>query len=110
MRTGEFTTTSYLTAQSDTPSATAILSSTAVIYENSDVGDLRYGFADGAVVSLSSETYGGPTTATIDNIASGVVTFTTSVSVDATTIITKTYTGPHKTQANANRLRVLGHR
>lgn len=122
MNTGAYTTTTELTGQLDTPSLTASYDEDAVLYENSDTGYLRWGFAAGAVVSLSGETShaGGATSATIDSIGfdsdqdKHVVTFTTEQNVlSAAGLVcnmTKTYTGPHKTQTEANRKRVLGFR
>ncbi len=109
MQTGEFTTTSTLTAQSVTPSTTAGLNSGAVIYSNSDTGALRYGFVEGAVVTLSSASY-GEQTATIAAIEVGAITFTAAISAETSggDTITKDYAGPHQTQVEANRKRLLG--
>ena len=107
MQTGEFTTSSTLTAQSVTPSTTAGLNSGAVIYSNSDTGALRYGFVEGAVVTLSSGPY-GTQSATIATVVPGSVTFTAAISATAGTTIVKDYTGPHKTQVEANRKHLLG--
>lgn len=123
MNTGAYTNTTTLTAQADSPSLTAGYAKDTILYENSDVDYIRWGFAPGAVVSLSGETshIDGATTATIEALSTvegdagfGVVYFTTAQNVlsaaDLVCNMTKTYTGPHKTQTEANRKRVLGFR
>jgi len=97
------TTTSTITAQSVVPSTTAGIDSSATIYANTDA--LRFGFVEGAVVTLSAPTFSE--SATISSIVPGTITFTTSVSAIGATII-KDYTGPHKTQAEAQRKHLLG--
>ena len=126
MNTGAYTNNTTLTAQADTPSLTAVYHPDTILYEDSDTDFLRWGFVDGAAVSISGDQHhtAGAESTTIaslsvdgDNTSAffnlGVVTFTTEVSgVDAgrSCNMTKTYTGPHKTQTEANRKRVLGFR
>lgn len=106
MITGQQTTTTTLTAQSVTPSLTAAVASDVLLYDaTSDAG--KYGFVATNTVTLSSEFY-PLQTATIESIDSASVTFTTSVSAASAVIMTKDYTGPHGTQDENQRKRLLG--
>ena len=108
MNTGAYTNSTTFDAQT-LAGKTASIDSSAILYQNSDTGYLRWGFAEGSIVTIGSTTHGDQT-ATIDSIESGSVTFIENVDVEIGDTMTKNYTGPHKTQAEANRKRVLGFR
>lgn len=106
MITGQQTTTTTLTAQSVTPSTSAAVASTVLLYDaSSDAG--KYGFQATNVVTLSSSVH-AEQSLTIASIDGSAVTFTTAMSAEAGDIMTKDYTGPHGTQAENNRKRLLG--
>lgn len=113
MNTGEYTTTTTITAQGTTPFVSAGVADTTVLYANSDTDYLRWGFAEGSIVSLSGETYGSQT-ATVSTIATNanddfVVNFTSMVSAATDDTMTKNFTGPNGTAAAHRRKRLLGY-
>jgi hypothetical protein len=106
MITGQQTTTTTLTAQSVTPSTTAAVANDVLLYDaTSDAG--KYGFVATNTVTLSSSVYAAQN-ATIEAIDASSVTFTTTISAAAGDIMTKDYTGPHGTQDEKRRKRLLG--
>lgn len=103
---GQKITTTKIADQTVTPSTTAELIAGTSIYNPAE-GDY-HGFTTGAVVSLSSSVYPDQELI-ITEVEETEVTFTTAFSAVEDDILTKNYTGPHGTENENRRKRVLGY-